>query len=153
MLEFAKVLSWQHRITRAVVRQRDLFGRWSSRWTVRTSNAYVFRDPQPQLAGVPIAKFENRRGTSDQDILDLIYAPARDPDSLLERALARFGEAVAAKEAALNKDADRSAAARAADDAGCCAPWRDGEAAAMTKSHRSQQQRQRRSREPMRAQR
>jgi hypothetical protein len=56
MLEFAKVLSWQHRITRAVVRQRDLFGRWSSRWTViRTSNAYVFRDPQPQLAGVPIA--------------------------------------------------------------------------------------------------
>ena len=53
-LEWADVLTWQNRITRAVVRQRDLFGRWSHRWTViRTSNAYVFRDPQPQLAGVP----------------------------------------------------------------------------------------------------
>ena len=52
-LEWAGVLTWQNRITRAVVRQRDLFGRWSNRWTViRTSNAYVFRDPQPQFAGV-----------------------------------------------------------------------------------------------------
>ena len=43
-LEWAGVLTWQNRITRAVVRQRDLFGRWSQRWTViRTSNAYVFR--------------------------------------------------------------------------------------------------------------
>ena len=47
-LEWAGVLTWQNRITRALVRQRDLFGRWSNRWTViRTSNAYVFRDPQP----------------------------------------------------------------------------------------------------------
>ena len=46
-LEWAGVLTWQNRITRAVVRQRDLFGRWSNRWTViRTSNAYVFRDPK-----------------------------------------------------------------------------------------------------------
>src|SRR6516162_672484 len=56
VLEWAGVLTWQHRIARALVRQRDLWGRWSSRWTViRTSNAYVFRDPQPQLAGVPAA--------------------------------------------------------------------------------------------------
>ena len=104
VLEFAGVLTWQHRITRAVVRQRDLFGRWSSRWTViRTSNAYVFRDPQRQLAGVPIAKSENRSGTHDQDILDHVHAQARDPDSLLERALARFGEAVARRKGALNK--------------------------------------------------
>ena len=46
-LEWAGVLTWQNRITRAVVRQRDLFGRWSNRWTViRTSNAYVFSDPK-----------------------------------------------------------------------------------------------------------
>ena len=32
-LEWAGVLTWQNRITRAVVRQRDLFGRWTQRWT------------------------------------------------------------------------------------------------------------------------
>jgi hypothetical protein len=68
-LESAGLLTWQNRITRAVVRQRDLFGRWSNRWTViRTSNAYVFQDPQPQLAGVPGAKSENRIGTPNQDV-------------------------------------------------------------------------------------
>ena len=69
-LEWCGVLTWQHRITRAVVRQRDLFGRWSSRWTViRTSNAYVFSDPQGPLAGVPAAKSENPPGTLNQEIL------------------------------------------------------------------------------------
>jgi hypothetical protein len=67
-LEWAGVLTWQNRITRAVVCQRDLFGRWSNRWTViRTSNAYVFRDPQPQLAGVPAAESENPTGTPNQE--------------------------------------------------------------------------------------
>jgi hypothetical protein len=95
VLEFAKVLSWQNRIIRAVVRQRDLFGRWSNRSTViRTSNAYVFHDPQPQFAGVRIAKSDFRGGTSDQEYLDLIHAPARDLHSPLECALARFGEAI-----------------------------------------------------------
>jgi Helix-turn-helix domain len=94
-LEWAGVLSWQNRITRAVVRQRDLFGRWSNRWTmIRTSNAYVFRDPQPQLAGVPAAKSENRAGTQNQEVIDLIQAPAADTDSPLEHALARFGAAI-----------------------------------------------------------
>jgi Helix-turn-helix domain len=94
-LEWAGVLSWQNRITRAVVRQRDLFGRWSNRWTVlRTSNAYVFRDPQPQLAGVPAAKSENPTGTQNQKVIDLIQAPAGGPDSPLERALTRFGAAI-----------------------------------------------------------
>jgi len=98
VLEWAGVLSWQHRIARALVRQRDLFGRWTARWTViRTSNAYVFRDPQRQLAGVPAAKSENRTGTPNQDVLDLIQRSAIDASSPLERALARFGAAVAAK--------------------------------------------------------
>jgi hypothetical protein len=68
------------------------------RWTViRTSNAYVFRDPQPQLAGVPAAKSENRTGTPNQEDSMPLLAPAVDPDSLPERTLARFGAAVAAK--------------------------------------------------------
>jgi Helix-turn-helix domain len=98
VLELAGVLTWQHRIVRAVVRQRDLFGRWASRWTViRTSNAYVFRDPQPQLAGVSSAKSENPSGTQDQEILDPVATPAPNSDSPLECALARFGAALAAK--------------------------------------------------------
>jgi len=98
VLEWAGVLTWQQRITRAVVRQRDLWGRWSNRWTViRTSNAYVFRDPQQPLVGVPVAKSENRTGTPNQEDSMPLLAPAVDPDSPLERALARFGAAMAAK--------------------------------------------------------
>jgi hypothetical protein len=99
-LEWAGVLTWQNRITRALVRQRDLFGRWSNRWTViRTSNAYVFRDPQQPLAGVPAAQSENRIGTQTQYLLDPVPTPATNPNSSLERALARFGATVAAREA------------------------------------------------------
>ena len=54
-LEWAGVLTWQNRITRIHVRERDLFGYWASRWRViRTSNAYVFRDPQPRPRGFPL---------------------------------------------------------------------------------------------------
>jgi helix-turn-helix protein len=98
VLEWAGVLTWQNRISRAVVRQRDLFGRWSNRGTViRTSNAYAFRDPQQPLAGGSAAKSENPPGTQDQDVLDPVAASPRKLDSLLERALARFGVAVAIK--------------------------------------------------------
>ena len=52
VLEWAGVLTWQNRIARIQVRERDLFGRWASRWRViRTSNAYVFRDPQQRPGG------------------------------------------------------------------------------------------------------
>ena len=99
VLELAGVLSWQHRIARALVRQRDLFGRWSNRWTVvRTSNAYVFSDPQRPPDGVPAAESENPPGTLNQDISILLPVAARDPDGPLERALLRFGAAVAAQE-------------------------------------------------------
>jgi hypothetical protein len=98
VLEWAGVLTWQHRITRALVRQRDLWGRRSTRWTViRTSNAYAFRDPQQQLAGVPAAESENRTGTPNQEHSMPLLAPAVDPDSPLERALAQFSAVVAAK--------------------------------------------------------
>jgi hypothetical protein len=49
------------RIARIQVRERDLFGRWASRWRViRTSNAYVFHDPQARPEGIPASKSENR---------------------------------------------------------------------------------------------
>jgi hypothetical protein len=67
-------------------------------WTViRTSNAYVFRDPHPQLVGVPAAKSENRTGTLNQEVPDPLRAAARDSDSPLERALTRFGAAIGLK--------------------------------------------------------
>ena len=91
-LEWAGVLTWLNRITRILVRERDLFGRWASRWRViRTSNAYVFRDPKPRVAGVPASKSENPAGTQNQDILMPLSAPAPDPDSPLERALRHLG--------------------------------------------------------------
>ena len=69
VLEWAGVLTWQNRIARIQVRERDLFGRWASRWRViRTSNAYVFRDPHQPLAGVPACKSENPAGTPNQEI-------------------------------------------------------------------------------------
>ena len=94
-LEWAGVLSWQHRITRILVRERDLFGQWAARWQViRTSNAYVFRDPKLQLFGGFPYKSENPTGTQNQEILDLPLTPAKDPNSPLERALQQFGGAI-----------------------------------------------------------
>ena len=67
VLELAGVLTWAHRIARIQVRERDLFGHWASRWRViRTSNAYVFRDPHQRPEGVPASKSENRSGTRNQ---------------------------------------------------------------------------------------
>jgi len=97
VLEWAGVLTWQHRITRIRERCTDLFGRISWRWRViRTSNAYVFCDPKSADCRRLSSKSENPTGTQDQEYLDPVQASARDPHSPLERALARFGAAVAA---------------------------------------------------------
>jgi Helix-turn-helix domain len=98
VLEWAGVLTWQHRIARIQVRERDLFGRWASRWRViRTSNAYVFDDPLQRPAGRPASKSENPIGTLNQGILPSVQPSTTNPSSLLERALARFAAAVASK--------------------------------------------------------
>jgi hypothetical protein len=98
VLEWAGVLSWQNRLTRIRERCTDLFGRATWRWrTIRTSNTYIFRDPKPQLAGVPASKSEIPTGTQDQDILDPVETPARDPHNPLECALRRFGAVLSAK--------------------------------------------------------
>ena len=90
-LEWAGVLTWQNRITRIRERCRDLFGHDGWRWRViRTSNAYVFRDPA--------SKSDQRTGTPNQELFKPLQAPAVDPNSPLERALARFAAAVAAKQ-------------------------------------------------------
>ena len=90
-LEFAGVLTWQNRIVRIRERCRDLFGRVGWRWRViRTSNAYVLIDPA--------SKSDQRTGTPDQEDSKLLQAPAVDPNSPLERALARFAAALVTKE-------------------------------------------------------
>jgi hypothetical protein len=94
-LEWAGILTWQHRLTRIQVRERDLFGQLATRWQViRTSNAYAFRDPKPQLAGVPACKSDFPTGTQNQELNPLVLAPATDPNSPLERALRQFGSVI-----------------------------------------------------------
>ena len=98
-LEFAGVLTWQNRITRIRERCSDLFGHDGWRWRViRTSNAYQLRDPQPANS----SKSGNATGTRNQDVFSLEPPAPRDPNSPLEQALARFGEAFGIK-GALNK--------------------------------------------------
>jgi hypothetical protein len=72
VLEWAGVLTWQHRIARVRERCRDLFGSQGWRWRViRTSNAYVFRDPTA-VAPHPVgdrgfrSECKNSPGTSNQ---------------------------------------------------------------------------------------
>jgi hypothetical protein len=71
-LEFANILSWVNRIVRIRTREQDLFGQWALRWRIiRTSNAYVFRDPLPCHDGRPTlrksSKSENPSETMNQE--------------------------------------------------------------------------------------
>ena len=101
-LEAADVLSWANRIVREQVRERDLFGKWVTHWRiVRTSNAYVFRDPLPCAEGRGAAKSENPSGTLIQDI-SITKSNAHNPtddlagmDNGLLKALHKLGTAIA----------------------------------------------------------
>ena len=112
-LEFANVLTWVNRITRIRTRELDLFGQMATRWRIiRTSNAYIFRDPLPCAQTRPEAGFssksENPTGTLNQEISissSKKVSPDLPPDSPLALALARLGNAMADKmerEAALS---------------------------------------------------
>jgi hypothetical protein len=101
-LEAANILTWVNRIMREQVRERDLFGKWATHWRiVRTSNAYVFRDPLPCAEGRGGTKSENPAGTLNQDIsISKKEAPAptdslADMDGGLLKALHRLGTALA----------------------------------------------------------
>ena len=104
-LEWAGVLTWQNRIVRIREKCRDLFGREGWRWRViRTSNCYQFHDPQAVNSRPVPSKSENRPGTQNQEDPSLpLSAPACGKPTTgaiseaLERALARFGAAIAAK--------------------------------------------------------
>jgi hypothetical protein len=69
-LAFAGVLTWVNRIVREQVRERDLFGKWATRWRVlRTSNAYAFRDPNPATASRLASTSESPPGTVNQGFI------------------------------------------------------------------------------------
>ena len=99
------MLTWVNRIWREQVRERDLFGQWATRWRIiRTSNAYLFRDPLPCAEGRGASKSENPLGTLFQDdsILKSDAPAPADPftgmDKGLLKALHRLGTAIAAQE-------------------------------------------------------
>jgi hypothetical protein len=97
-LEWAGVLTWQNRIVRVRERCQDLFGKEGWRWRViRTSNAYLFRDPQAANSWLIPSKSDQRTETPDQAVSKPLQVPVIDPTSSLERALARFAAALAAK--------------------------------------------------------
>ena len=97
-LEFAGVLTWQHRLVRVREQCLDLFGNRGWRWRLeRRSNAYVLIDPQQRVSRPSATESAQRTGTPNQEIQTSLPKPAIDPSSPLEQALARFGAAVAAK--------------------------------------------------------
>ena len=88
-LERAGVLTWVNRIFRERVRERDLFGRWGTRWRVlRTSNAYAFRDPHPAAEGCQGSKSERPAGTVIQEF-SMSEAPPESGLTKREGPLAR----------------------------------------------------------------
>jgi len=66
---------------------------------IRISNAYVLTDPKAAVYGGFSSKSENPLGTQNQELTPSVQAPAIDPQSPLERALARFAAAIAARKA------------------------------------------------------
>jgi hypothetical protein len=96
-LELVGILSWVNRIVRVRIRERDLWGQWTTTWRVlRTSNAYVFQDPKVAER----SKTEIRSGPPDPSKnlpLAVGYPPpARpelDPSNLLDQALLSLGRA------------------------------------------------------------
>ena len=109
VLEAADVLTWVNRIVREQIREQDLFGAWATRWRiVRTSNAYLFRDPLPCAAPreswAGASTSENPTGTQNQKISKLKEADESPTSDLagmgggLLKTLQRLGRAIAEKE-------------------------------------------------------
>ena len=115
-LEAAEILTWVNRLIRVQHRERDIFGRMELRSRlVRTSNAYVFRDPlpcapleaqgyKPAVSLGKSSKSENPSGTLNQDfsISSGATNPRKyDPNDPLERVLTGMRQAMEAKMASL----------------------------------------------------
>ena len=102
-LEDAGILSWVNRLKRVAEASRDLFGhRMRKTRVLRTSNGYVFIDPQlskrsESLGNCSKSHFPSE--TSIQESFQLLSAPAPrvlNPDNPLEGALIHFGRACGA---------------------------------------------------------
>jgi hypothetical protein len=117
-LEAAEILTWVNRLIRVQYRELDLFGKMALRSRlIRTSNAYMFRDPLPcaqgrgdgrEAAAAAAASFalssksENPPGTLNQDYSYLSTASPK-PQNGLALALSRLGAAVIAKEDSMKR--------------------------------------------------
>lgn len=100
-LETAGLLSWENRIVRVRVRERDLFGHWALRWrVVRTSNTYRFFDTHSSQNRAPASKSDLRLGVANQVSFSLLNATRETPFDLskpLDRALMQLGDSLRAK--------------------------------------------------------
>jgi hypothetical protein len=121
-LEGAEILSWVNRLIRVQYRELDLFGKLALRSRlIRTSNAYVFRDPLPcaqmpgqghgegregEAAGVASfalsSKSENPPGTLNQDF-SYPSTASPDPKDGLALALSRLKTAIDTKESSITR--------------------------------------------------
>ncbi len=102
-LEDAGILSWVNRLKRVAEASVDLFGhRMRKTRVIRTSNGYVFIDPQPPKRPESLgnsSKSDFPSGTTIQESLSLVQPPAPrilDPQNPLDAALIRLGRAVGA---------------------------------------------------------
>ena len=112
-LEAAEILTWVNRLIRVQFRELDLFGKLALRSRlIRTSNAYVFRDPLPcahapghsregqASAASPFAsssKSENPPRTQTQDF-SYLSTDAAHPKDGLAMALSRLKTAIESRE-------------------------------------------------------
>lgn len=122
-LEAADILTWVNRLIRVQFRELDLFGKMALRSRlIRTSNAYVFRDPLPcathapdcgrgadrggQAAGagslVQTTKSENPPRTQNQDF-SYLSTTSTEPKNELAQALSRLKKTMAAKEDSMTR--------------------------------------------------
>jgi len=99
-LEAANVLTWVNRFTKIRVPERDIFGRLAHRWQViRTSNAYLFRDPLPCANRPENYKSENPPGTLNPESISKDTPPriiVLDPKNTLDAALIGLGRTMGA---------------------------------------------------------
>ena len=112
-LEAAEILTWVNRLIRVQFRELDLFGKLALRSRlIRTSNAYVFRDPMPCAQGrgegrggqeasagsfVQTTKSENPPRTQNQDF-SYLSTNTPHPKDGLAAALSKLKTAMESKE-------------------------------------------------------
>jgi len=97
-LEVGQVLTWENRLVRHRMVTPGLVGPMVVLVPRRTSNAYSFRDPQPQTP-VILPKSQNSTGTIFKDSSSLTEVPKvapLDPLNPLDAVLIRLGKAIGA---------------------------------------------------------